>query len=242
MYDPSQPRPRSLFGGMLTPMVRALLISIAAVYALELVLLYWLDRADWVAWLWLRPRDVVERGWAWQLVSYMWLHDPESPFHALLNAFGLYMFGGFLERRWGAWAFLRFYVIAGAVAGLVVLGVGWFYYPAGPTIGCSGAVLALATAFGLLYADAPIFLFGVLPMRARTMLLMILGFVLLDWVMRRPGISVAGHLGGMAAGFLLVKGWWRPSRWRAALSRRRRDPDVVHFERKGEERRGKWLN
>jgi membrane associated rhomboid family serine protease len=242
MYDPSQPCSRSLFGGMLTPMVRALLISTAAVYALELVAINWLDRPEWVAYLWLVPQDVGGRGWVWQLLTYMWLHDPFSPWHILLNLFGLYMFGGFLERRWGPWAFLRFYVITGVVAGLTVFGVGWLYYPAVPTIGCSGAVLALATAFGLIYAEAPIFLFGVLPMRARTMLLVILAMVLLDWVMRRPGISVAGHLGGMAAGFVLVKGWWRPSRWRAARAASRQDPRVIRFERRGPEDRGPWLN
>jgi len=242
MIDPSQPRSRSAFGGMLTPMVRALLLVTAGVYAVELVVINWLGHGDWIGYGWLLPEAVLGRGWIWQLVSYLFLHDPYSPWHLLLNLFGLYMFGGFLERRWGKWAFLRFYLSTGVVAGLAVLGAGWFYYPGVPTIGCSGAVLALATAFGLLYADAPIFLFGVLPMRARTMLLLILAFVLLDWVMRRPGVSVAGHLGGMAAGFVLVTGWWRPSRWRALFADRRRDPRVVRFDRKGGEGKGPWLN
>jgi membrane associated rhomboid family serine protease len=243
MIDPSSPRARSAFGGMLTPMVKALLISVAAAYALELIAINWLERPLWVSYLWLAPSDVVERGWAWQLLSYMWLHDPSSPWHLLLNLFGLYMFGGHLERRWGPWAFLRFYLITGAVAGLTVLAVGWFYYPDVPTIGCSGAVLALVVAFGLVYGESPVFLFGVLPMRARTMLLLVLALVLMDWVMRRPGISVAGHLGGMAAGFVLVKGLWRPSRWRTLLGGGRQDPRVVRFERRDEEPpKRPWVN
>lgn len=84
-------------------------------------------------------------------------------------------------------------------------------------------------------------------MRARTMLLLILGMVLLDWVMRRPGISVAGHLGGIAAGALLVSGLWRPSRLLALLGARRRDPRRVYFERRdGDDDRdggrGPWVN
>jgi membrane associated rhomboid family serine protease len=241
MYQPGRPR-GSFMGGMLTPMVRLLLISMAATYAAALFALHWLERPELITYGWLVPADVLERGWAWQLVTYMWLHDPGSPWHLLLNLFGLYMFGGFLERRWGAKGFLRYYFLTGLGAGLTVLAVGWFYYPTVPTIGCSGAVLGLATAFGLIYADAPVFLFGVLPMRARTMLLLILAWVLLDWLMQSSNISVAGHLGGMFWGWLLVSGWWRPSRWRAALAARRHDPKVVRFERRDPEQRGPWVN
>jgi membrane associated rhomboid family serine protease len=242
MIDPSQARGRSLFGGVLTPMVKALMISIAAVYALELISLNWLNDPRWIGALWLMPADVVERGWAWQILSYMWLHDPVSPWHLVLNLFGLYMFGGFLERRWGPWAFLRFFLVTGAIAGLTVGVVGWFYYPFNPTIGCSGAVLALIVAFGIIYADAPMLAFFFLPMRARTMTLLVLAGVLLDWLMNRQGVSVAAHLGGMAAGLVLVKGWWRPSRWRRP--RPPTDPRVVRFERKGGsgEGGGRWVN
>lgn len=115
MAEPSRPRSRSLLGGILTPVVRALLLSLVGVYALELIALYWLERPDLVARLWLVPEDV-GAGRVWQLLTYMWLHDPFSPWHLLLNAFGLYMFGGFLERRWGGRAFLRFYLLTGLLA------------------------------------------------------------------------------------------------------------------------------
>lgn len=217
----------------LPPVVRGLLISLAVVYALELVALHWLERPDLVGFLWLLPRDVVERGWAWQVVSYMWLHDPASPWHLLLNALGLYVFGAPLGRRWGTAVFLRFYLLSGALAGLVVLATGWWSAPDVPTIGCSGAVFALAAAFGILYADAHLFLFGVIPMRARSLLLLLLAMVLLDWLMNRQGISVAGHLGGLAAGALLVTGFWKPWKLVRYLRERfgHRSP-VVRFERR----------
>lgn len=240
MYLPARPPP-SLFGSMLTPVVRALLISIAVAYAAALFTLHWLGRPDLVAYGWLVPSDVIEKGWIWQVVSYMWLHDPGSPWHLLLNLLGLYMFGGFLERAWGGKRFLLYYLLTGVGAGLTVLIVGWFYYPDVPTIGCSGAVLGVATAFGLIYADRPIFLFGLLPMRARTMLILILAWVLLDWLMQRSNVSVAGHLGGMFWGWLLISGWWRPSRWRIALARRRY-PNVVRFERRDPDAPGPWIH
>jgi membrane associated rhomboid family serine protease len=242
MIDPSQTRGRSFFGGVLTPMVKALMISITAVYALELVSINWLEDPRWIGALWLLPADVVGNGWVWQILSYMWLHDPSSPMHLVFNLFGLYLFGGYLERRWGPWAFLRFFLVTGAVAGLTVAVIGWIYYPYAPTIGCSGGVLAVLVAFGVVYGDTPMLFLFFLPMRARTMVLLVLAGVLLDWFMQREGISVAAHLGGMAAGYVLVKGWWRPSRWRRPGPQQ--DPRVVRFERRGGdgEGGGRWVN
>ena len=34
----------------------------------------------------------------WQLLTYMFLHDPGSPFHILFNMFALWMFGSTLEK------------------------------------------------------------------------------------------------------------------------------------------------
>jgi membrane associated rhomboid family serine protease len=227
----------------MTPMVRTLLVALAACYVLEMIAVHWLLRLDLLDLFWLTPRQVVESGHVWQVFTYMWLHDPVSPWHILLNGFGLYMFGGLLERRWGPRNFLFFYVATGLASGLVILGAGWWFYPDVPTLGASGAVLGLAAAFGLVFADLPVFLFGVLPMRARTLLLLILAMVLLDWLLARPGISVAGHLGGLASGALLVTGYWRPSRLRALLSDRFGRRPRVRFERDGPRDGGpRWVN
>lgn len=230
MYDPWG-RARSTFGWILTPMVKALLIATAGAYAVELFAIYWLDAERVIAWFWLVPADVFDRGWVWQVGTYMWLHDPFSPWHLLLNLLGLFMFGGPMERRWGSRTFLRFYLTTGVIAGVVVLVVGMISYPTVPTIGCSGAVLAVAAAFGIVYAQAPVYLFGVLPMRARTLLWFIVILVLFDWFGRSEGISVAGHVGGLASGALLVTGWWRPSRIRAALRRGGSSRPRVKFDR-----------
>ena len=241
MNYPQRQRVGPSFGWGLTPMVRALLIATAACYAAELIAINWFGRSDIVALFSLVPSDVIRHGYVWQVLTYLWLHDPYSPWHLLLNLFGLYMFGGPMERRWGARPFLRFYLITGGLAGLVVVGAGWLFYPDVATIGCSGAVLALAAAFGIAYAEAPVFLFGILPMRARTLLLVIVGFVAFDWLTRRQGISVAGHAGGLAAGALLVTGWWRPSRIRRAIADRRGARARVRFERHDGEG-PKWMN
>jgi membrane associated rhomboid family serine protease len=183
---------------------------------------------------------VIERGFVWQVFTYMWLHSPGGLAHILFNILGLFFFGGILEQRWGGRAFLRFYLLSGVIAGLVVLGVGWFFDPSAHTMGASGGVLGLLAGFGIAMGGTPILLFGILPLRARTLLWIALAWVLLDWFMRRTDVSVAAHLGGIAAGALLVTGWWRPSKLRAALSERLRGRARVRFERRNG---GKpWLN
>ena len=52
----------------------------------------------------------------WQLLTYMFMHV--NFMHLFSNMFALFMFGGMLEKRWGAKRFLNYYLITalGAVA------------------------------------------------------------------------------------------------------------------------------
>lgn len=47
----------------------------------------------------------------WQPITYMFMHG--SFMHLFFNMFGLFMFGGILEHKWGAKRFLNFYLITG---------------------------------------------------------------------------------------------------------------------------------
>jgi membrane associated rhomboid family serine protease len=59
----------------------------------------------------------------YQLISHMFMHG--DPIHLLFNMFALVMFGGFLERLWGAKRFFIFYFASaiGALALYNVIGV-----------------------------------------------------------------------------------------------------------------------
>jgi membrane associated rhomboid family serine protease len=61
---------------------------------------------------------------AWQLVTYMFMHGGFS--HLFFNMFSLWMFGRTLERIWGGYRFLVFYLVCGIGAGLVQEGVWWY--------------------------------------------------------------------------------------------------------------------
>ncbi len=51
------------------------------------------------------PERVIERGWIWQLATYMFLHG--GALHILFNMLGVWMFGVELERRWGTRFFIQ---------------------------------------------------------------------------------------------------------------------------------------
>lgn len=53
-----------------------------------------------------------------QLITYMFMHDTSSFSHIFFNMFGVLMFGIPLERMWGSWKYLFYYLIAGVGAGI----------------------------------------------------------------------------------------------------------------------------
>lgn len=53
-----------------------------------------------------------------QLITYMFLHDPHGLTHILFNMFAVFMFGRTLEMVWGGKRFLFYYIATGIGAGL----------------------------------------------------------------------------------------------------------------------------
>ncbi len=58
-----------------------------------------------------------------QLITHLFMHSPESPWHLIMNMFTLWMFGSTLENVWGPKRFLIFYIICGLGAALCHMGV-----------------------------------------------------------------------------------------------------------------------
>ena len=58
-----------------------------------------------------------------QIITYMFLHSPDSFLHIFFNMFTLWMFGPILEQVWGSKRFLLYYMVCGVGAALVQEGV-----------------------------------------------------------------------------------------------------------------------
>jgi membrane associated rhomboid family serine protease len=144
----------------------------------------------------------VMRGYLWQPFTYMWLHAPGQPFHIIFNMFALWMFGGMIEQVWGSRRFLQFYLTCGVGAGVVIFFANFFTNPYIPTLGASGAVYGILTAFSLMWPDRTIMLlFPPIPIKA-IWFIPVLFLMQLLW--GAHNISHAGHLGGvLVAAFIM---------------------------------------
>ena len=146
----------------------------------------------------------------WQLLTYAFLHGNGT--HLFFNMFAVYMFGGEVERVFGPWRYLEYYLVAVVAAAATQLGV--LYLTGGapyPSIGASGGVFGLLLAFGTLFPRRMIvLLFPPLPMRAWV-------FVTLYGVLElflgltgtMGGVAHFAHVGGMLGGWLLLRRWRR---------------------------------
>ena len=192
------------------PVTQALLLINAAVFALQALLGFWLER---IFALWPLSGGFLP----WQVVSYAFLHGGIG--HLFFNMLGLWMFGAELERIWGQKRFLQFYfasVLAAAATQLVFAAFAGSPYP---TVGASGGLFGLLLAFGMMFPNRTIMpLFPPIPMKAKVFVAIYGGLELLFGVTgTQSGVAHFAHLGGMLGGFLMLRFW----RGQAPFGRRR---------------------
>lgn len=156
-----------------------------------------------------------------QLVSYFFLHDPNSFSHVFFNMFSLWMFGKDLENTWGSRKFLLYYTLCGIGAGLVQEITWTLSLPAEinnisalvdmpVTVGASGCVFGLLIAFAMVFPNASIFLLFIpIPIRAPYFVAFYALAELYLGVQSYGGDNIAhfAHLGGMLFGLVLLLYW-----------------------------------
>lgn len=220
------------FGPPHTPeIVKTVLLLNAGVFIAQLLLP---ALTDWLA---ATPAEFW-RGAVWQPFTYMWLHSPSGLAHIGFNMLALWMFGSPLASAWGDRRFLRFYLLCGIGAGLLIviwpaipafLGLG---VPASfglPTLGASGAIFGVLLAYSLTWPDRTIMLLiPPIPIKA----IYFIPFLFFVELFFGPhNVSHLGHLGGVLVGWILFRSERRlpllPSlqqlshRWRRFRMRRR---------------------
>ncbi len=192
-------RPRYGFGGMLTPMVKYLIIANVIVFLLTYIsgagraLAYAFGLVPWA---------VLHRLAIWQFVTYLFLHGGLG--HLFFNMFALWMFGSEIERYWGSREFLKYYFITGVGAGVLT----WItsINSTIPTIGASGAIFGILVAYAMMFPNRPIYLYFMIPIKAKHLVVLFAVIELAaSWSHTPDGIGHFAHLGGMLFGYLYLK-------------------------------------
>ena len=181
---------------------------------------------------------------AWTVFSSMFLHDPTGWAHIGGNMLFLWIFGDNVEDALGSLRYALFYLVSGIAAAMVqvVIDPGSHI----PMVGASGAIAGVLAAYARLYPRSPILLLNpVIPLwfflgitfELPAWLVILEFFVYNLWSglgslgSRAGGVAFFAHLGGFAAGLLLLPIFMMGrerrdhDRWAGWRPPRRRGPD-----------------
>ena len=200
-YGPAATINYSFGPGPVTPAVKAIILANIAFFVVSI---FYAPISDYLG---LVPEAVLERFWAWQLASYMFLHA--SAMHILFNMLGVWMFGVELERMWGTRFFLRYYAITGVGAAITTIVVGLLPFAVTAptygtvTVGASGALFGILLAFALYFPERPILMALLFPIPAKYFVIIIGA---LSYFSSPGGVAHAAHFGGVIFGYFYLKG------------------------------------
>lgn len=166
----------------------------------------------------------------WRLLTYPFVES--SPFGLIISVLVLWLFGRWFEGQWGSRDFLRFFVASAVGAGLLAIPLGFIinallpFRDVGVAAGPGPVFDAMLVALAVQSPTSNVLFGFVLPIRARTIVFLILAFHLIAGI--QTGAATLGiTLGGMGMGYLLTTGYWRPQRlfdryrlWRMTKHRR----------------------
>jgi membrane associated rhomboid family serine protease len=199
MAHPTQfTEPRAL---RLTPGVQVLVAVNAAILFLQWTVV---SRADVLALLGFQDASLQRT--LWSAVTYMFVHYGLA--HLALNMYALLAFGPRLEVVMGTRGFVLYYLwcgVGGAVAHLL-------FVRTGTLAGASAAVLGVMFAYAHQWPDEEVALFGMIPVRVWTMVvlsavaMLALGIVAAGGtVPGGDGVVYLAHLGGLAFAWLYLR-------------------------------------
>ena len=191
------------FGPPITPkVVKTLLIANGAVFVAQNFVPIVSDLGT------VSPAATWEGFQLWRPFSYMWLHA--GVMHLAFNMLALWMFGSQLALAWGPKRFLRFYLICGVGAGLIIATYPYLMMTINPTgliahtLGASGAVYGVLLAYSLTWPDRTIML--IFPPIAFRAIWLIPGLFFMSVAFDGgKNISHIGHLGGVIVAWIYLR-------------------------------------
>lgn len=216
------------FFAQLTPVVKWVLITNIVIYFLDLFLKGNAFNGPIRSFGTFTVQSAVYDLKIWEFFTFQFLHG--SVGHLLFNSVGLFFFGPWLERWWGARKFILFYLLCGAAGAvlfsvLMLLGVLPGNHPDSGLVGASAGIYGILIGAAVIAPNLRVSLLFPpieLSMRQLAIALMVIstGAILLKFGGNEGG--EAGHLGGAILGYILM----RNPQWLGRL------PDFPGFQRR----------
>lgn len=172
------------------------------------------------AWGSLSTYTAFQRLEVWRLVTFQFLHSPDTIMHLAFNMFGLYIFGGIVESTLGGKRYLAFYLTCGIAGGVMfvllnLLGIavghpipGLLYMDTNSQlIGASAGVFGVIMACAYIMPDSIVqMIFPPISMKMRTFAYGYVVFVALNLILGGHNAGGdAAHMGGAIAGFYFIR-------------------------------------
>jgi membrane associated rhomboid family serine protease len=144
----------------------------------------------------------------WRFLTFQFLHA--NLHHLLFNMLALFFFGPLVEFYLRPRQFLVYYLlcgVGGALFYLVLLTLGWQIGTSWvPLVGASAGIFGVLVAAALIAPHAMVYLFGIFPMRLVTLAYFFIIYAILQVLFLGANAGgEAAHLGGAAAGVLLMR-------------------------------------
>lgn len=153
----------------------------------------------------------------YQVVTHFFMHGNEQ--HLLFNMLSLVFIGPIIEQVMGPKRFLNYYILCAlgatfldvAVKYAMIYILGEYPHPMSASWGASGAIYGVLVAFAYLFPNQKLMLiFPPIPIKAK---FLVGGLILMDLFFGISGVSTGighfAHIGGAAAGFMLIWYWYK---------------------------------
>lgn len=157
----------------------------------------------------------------WTAVTYMFLHGGLG--HIFFNMLGIFFFGPRVEAKLGGRRFITLYLVSGLAGALGSV----IFSPRAGVVGASAALYGIMFAFAKYWPRDQIYIWGVLPVQARILIIVWAAIDLFGGISGNMGgrsnIAHFAHLGGFVGAWLYL---WisdrratAPARnWKAAVT------------------------
>lgn len=158
----------------------------------------------------------------WRFVTFQFLHA--NVLHIFFNMFGLYIFGGVVERYLGSRRYLAYYLVTGIFGGLLYLILNLlgylvlkfnlptipgllFHQTTVPLVGASAGVFGVIMACAKIEPDSVVqMIFPPVSLRMKTLAYCFVGLALFNLLFTGKNAGgEAAHIGGAIAGFYFIR-------------------------------------